>query len=192
MNSLKNTLIILFNKIYCFSAVAIATAETESLTRQKTIFSLSKLAKLAGPDTEDVETYVDNINASLDLITFQEDLPDYVLQQFGYDTLRPRVLTPKELINLYICHEYSDATELEFKKALDILTFVNEEELREELHLKIWRSAILRDSWNFTNLDSPLEVLQVTLFFKLIELSMVLGKYFFLLKYNFPHIAILC
>lgn len=175
------------------------------MTRQKTILSLSKLAKLAGPDTEDVETYVDNINASLDLITFQEDLPDYVLQQFGYDTLRPRVLTPKELINLYICNEYSDATELEFKKALDILTFVNEEELREELHLKIWRSAILRDSWNFMNLDSPLEVLQGTLFFKLIELSMVLGKYFIKLfnilfcidplvgqkTFNFPHI-ILC
>lgn len=159
-----------------FFLVAIATAETESLRRQKTIFSLSKLAKLAGPDTEDVDTYVDNVNASLDLITFQEDLPDYVLQQFGYDTVRPRVLTPKELIHLYICKEYCDAGELEFKKALDILTFVNEEDLKEELQLKIWRSAILRDSWNFLELDAPLEVLQRTLFFKLIELSMVLGK----------------
>lgn len=134
------------------------------------------MAKLAGPDTEDVDTYVDNINASLDLITFQEELPDYVLQQFGYDTMRPRVLSPKELINIYICNEFSDAGELEFKKALDILTFITEDDLKEELDLKIWRSAILRDSWNFKNLDSPMEVLQGTLFFKLIELSLVLGK----------------
>lgn len=131
---------------------------------------------MAGPDTEDVDTYVDNINASLDLITFQEDVPDYVLQQFGYDTLRPRVISPKELIHLYICKEYSDAGELEFKKALDILTFINEEDLKEELNLKIWRNAILRDSWNFKNLDSPMEVLQTTLFFKLIDLSMILGE----------------
>lgn len=159
-------------------SVAIATAETESLTRQKTILSLSKLAKLAGPDTEDVDTYVDSINASLHLITFQEDVPDYVLQQFGYDTIRPTVIPPKELINLYICPEYSDAGELEFKKALDVLTFVNEEDLKEELNLKIWRYAILRDSWNFRNMDSPMEVLQGTLFFKLIDLSMTLGEYF--------------
>ncbi|KAJ8925587.1 hypothetical protein NQ315_009427 [Exocentrus adspersus] len=149
--------------------------ETESLTRQKTIYSLCKLSKLAGPNTPDLDLFTTNINSCLELITFQEDLPDYVLQQFGYDTINPRVIPPRDLINLYICNEYTDAGELEFKKALDILTFIEDEDQREELHLKIWRSAILRDSWNYKNLDAPLETLQSTLFFRLVDLSIALG-----------------
>lgn len=150
--------------------------ETESLTRQKTMYSLSKLAKLAGPNTSDVDSFTSNINSNLELVAFQEDLPDYVLQQFGYDTMSPRVIPPKDLVNLYICNEYADAGELEFKKALDILQFVDNDELREELYLKIWRSAILRDSWDYKNLDAPLEILQGTLFFRLVDLSIALGE----------------
>ncbi|KAJ8941363.1 hypothetical protein NQ314_010426 [Rhamnusium bicolor] len=153
----------------------LAREEAESLTRQKTMLSLSKLAKLAGPNTTDSKSYIENINSHLELITFQEDLPDYVLQEFGYDTLKPRVIPPKDLVHLYICNEYTDAGELEFKKALDILPFIEDEELREELHLKIWRSAILRDSWTYKNLDYPLEILQGTLFFRLVDLSIALG-----------------
>ncbi|KAG5890186.1 hypothetical protein JTB14_010650 [Gonioctena quinquepunctata] len=153
----------------------LANNEKESLTRQKTMLSLSKLSKLAGTNTNDVNDYVQNINSRLDLVTFQEDLPDYVLQQFGYDIARPPVIPPEDLINLYICKEYTDAGELEFKKALEVLAYVRDDELRDELQLKIWRSAILRDSWNFKNLDSPMDILQGTLFFKLIDISMVLG-----------------
>ncbi|XP_018569025.1 nuclear pore complex protein Nup133 [Anoplophora glabripennis] len=153
----------------------LADEEEESLTRQKTMYSLSKLAKLAGPNTPDLEIFTTNINSCLELTAFQGDLPDYVLQQFGYDTMRPRVIPPKDLVNLYICSEYTDAGELEFKKALDILQFIDNEELREELLLKVWRSAILRDSWNYKNLDAPLEILQGTLFFRLVDLSITLG-----------------
>ncbi|XP_023018139.1 nuclear pore complex protein Nup133 [Leptinotarsa decemlineata] len=153
----------------------LANNENESLTRQRTMLSLSKLAKLAGPNTNDINEYIENVNNSLDLVAFQEDLPDYVLQQFGYDVSQPPVIPPKDLINLYICKEYTDAGDLEFKKALDILTYIDNRELQEDLRLKIWRSAILRDSWNYKNLDSPLEILQGTLFFKLIDLSLVLG-----------------
>lgn len=153
----------------------LSVAEKESLTRQKTILSLSKLAKLAGPTTSDTHIYVDNVNSRLELINYQEELPDYVLQQFGYDTIKPCVIEPKDLINLFICKEYVDATELEFKKALDILNFIQDEEIRDELHLKIWREAIVRDSWNFRNLDSPMEVLNTTLFYKIIDLLLDLG-----------------
>lgn len=143
--------------------------------------SLSKLAKLAGPTTSDTHIYVDNVNSRLELINYQEELPDYVLQQFGYDTIKPCVIEPKDLINLFICKEYVDATELEFKKALDILNFIQDEEIRDELHLKIWREAIVRDSWNFRNLDSPMEVLNTTLFYKIIDLLLDLGKLFLLM-----------
>ncbi|CAH1116722.1 unnamed protein product [Phaedon cochleariae] len=153
----------------------LANAERESLTRQKTMLSLSKLAKLADPNPSDTNDYVNDIDARLDLIIFQEDLPDYVLQQFGYDTMKPCVIPPKDLVNLYFCNEYTDAGELEFKKALDILSFITEKELKEELELKVWRSAILRDSWNYRNLDSPMDILRGTLFYKIIDLSLDLG-----------------
>ncbi|KAJ8938499.1 hypothetical protein NQ318_005163 [Aromia moschata] len=153
----------------------LACEESESLTRQKTTLSLSKLARLAGPNSPDMDLHVKTVNSRLELVAYQEDLPDYVLQQFGYDTLKPRVIPPKDLVCLYVCKEYADAGELEFKKALDILAFVDDAELREELHLKVWRGAILRDSWHFANLDSPLEALQGTLFFKLVDLAIALG-----------------
>ncbi|CAG9859414.1 unnamed protein product [Phyllotreta striolata] len=167
-----------FDRKFSLAALTLynfAQVEKESLTRQKTVLSLSKLSKLAGITTSDTENFVENVNSRLDLINYQEELPDYVLQQFGYETVRPRVIEPHDLISLHVCEEYSDATELEFKKALDILNFVDDEDLKEKLHLKIWRKAILRDSWNFTNLDSPLEVLNMTLFFKIVDLLLDIG-----------------
>ncbi|XP_044263471.1 nuclear pore complex protein Nup133 [Tribolium madens] len=148
----------------------LALNETESVTRQKTMFSLCKLAKLAsGPVNEE---FLKNVQSRLDLIAYQEDIPDYVLQQFGYDPIHIRVIPPKDLINLYICKEYTEAGELEFKKALDLLAFIDDEELRQEMSLKIWRYALLRDLWDHENLDSPMEILQNKLFFKLVDLAM--------------------
>lgn len=147
--------------------------ETDSITRQKTMLSLCKLAKLAG-GSHVTDDYIKAVESKLNLIAFQEEIPDYVLQQFGYDTIHIRVINPIDLISLYICPEYKEADELEFKKALDLLEFIDEPDLKQELLLKIWRTALLRDSWDHTNLDSPLELLQNKLFFKLIELAMIL------------------
>jgi nuclear pore complex protein Nup133 len=151
----------------------LAASETESITRQKTMYSLCKLTKLASAN-QDCDPYMRNIEARLDLISYQEDIPDYVLQQFGYDTIHIKVIPPKDMINLYICKEYKEAGELEFKKALDLLAFIDDEELKQELSLKIWRYALLRDLWKHENLDSPLEILQNKLFFKLVDLATIL------------------
>ncbi|EFA05993.1 Nuclear pore complex protein Nup133-like Protein [Tribolium castaneum] len=163
----------IFDKKYNQAANSLQTLalnETESVTRQKTMLSLCKLAKLAaGTGSEEALRSVDS---RLDLIAYQEDIPDYVLQQFGYDTINIRVIPPKDLINLYICKEYTEAAELEFKKALDLLNFIDDEELRQEMSLKIWRYALLRDAWQHQNLDSPMEILQHKLFFKLVDLAM--------------------
>lgn len=173
----------IFDKKYTFAADTLqklAYEETESITRQKTMYSLSKLAKLAGHRSPDSDFFVRGINARLELIAFQEELPDYVLQHFGYDTMNIRVIPPKDLINLYICKEYREAAELEFKKALDLLVFIEDDDLKQELSLKIWRTALLRDCWDYSNLDSPLEILQNTLFFKLVDLILALGNIEFL------------
>lgn len=152
----------------------LAQQENELVTRQKTMFSLSKLAKLAAPDGAN-ENYIDYIDSHLELIAFQEDIPDYVLQHYGYDTLKPKVIPPKDLIHLYTCVEYKEACEIEFKKALDLLEYIDGNELKNELALNIWRAAILRDSWLKGNIDSPLEILQNILFFKLAQLALCLG-----------------
>lgn len=157
----------------------LASEETESVVRQKTMLSLCKLSKLAASKTVAADPYIQDVNSQLELITFQEELPDYVLEQYGYDTAKPCVIPAKDLINLYICPEFKDASEVEFKKALDLLLYVENEDLREELCLNIWRNAILRDSWNVSNVDSPLEVLQYTLFFRLADLALTLGKIIF-------------
>lgn len=154
---------------------SLANEETESLMRQKTMLSLAKLSKLTSPVVLENDPTVENINTQLELVTFQEELPDYVLEQYGYNIFKPCVIPAKDLISLYICTEYKDAGEVEFKKALELLQYINNEELREELNLKIWRSAILRDSWNLGNVDAPLEILQHTLFFKVVDLAVVLG-----------------
>lgn len=155
----------------------LASEETESVMRQKTMLSLAKLSKLASPTTTDEhDANVQNINAQLDLVAFQEELPDYVLERYGYNVLKPSVIPPKDIISLYICSEYKDAGEVEFKKALEVLRYIDNEELKEELNLKIWRNAILRDSWNLGSTDAPLEVLQHTLFFKLVDLAIMLGN----------------
>ncbi|KAL3285649.1 hypothetical protein HHI36_000181 [Cryptolaemus montrouzieri] len=149
--------------------------ERDSITKQKTMFSFAKLAKLAAPNARDTEPFIEKINSRLDLITYQEEIPDYVLEQFGYNTVNPSVLSPKEMINLYICEEYNDSSEFEFKKAFDLLNYIDDEEMKEELFLKIWRQALLKNTWHFGNLDAPLEILQNTLFFRVADIVISMG-----------------
>lgn len=146
------------------------------MTRQKTMYSLCKLAKLAAPLVETTQDYVGYVDSQLDLINLQEELPDYVLHQYGFDVARPRVLEPQEIARLYVCDEHKEAGEIEFRKALDVLAHVADGEARNELFVEIWADAVLRDSWSRVDLESPMEALQDTLFFRLADLSLALGK----------------
>lgn len=147
------------------------------MTRQKTMYSLCKLAKLAAPTLDDAtQDYVGHVDAQLDLIDLQEQLPDYVLHHYGYDVARPRVIEPQEIARLYVCDEHREAGEIEFRKALDVLQYVADGEAQSELFVEIWADAILRDSWSRVDLESPTEALQGTLFFRLADLSLALGK----------------
>lgn len=171
----------------------LALRETDSVRRRKTMLSLSKLSKLAASNDQEQDRLINGINRDLELIEFQEELPDYVLEVFGYNTLKPSVIPVKNLIHLYICPEYSDNTELEFKKALDLLQYVHEDQLKTNLKLTIWRTAILKDTWNEKNVDSPLEVLQNKMFYKLADLAVMLGKKELREENSFPiKVLLLC
>lgn len=66
----------------------LAIDEKNLLTKKKTMLSIAKLANLAANGVNSENIFVKNINRDLELIQFQEELPDTVLSAFGYDTVR--------------------------------------------------------------------------------------------------------
>jgi hypothetical protein len=65
------------------------------------------------------------------LLFIQEQLPSSVLDQFGLERGSMRVLSPREIIQLYIGEENADADHMDFKKALDLLDYERQgEEVR--------------------------------------------------------------
>ncbi|KAK3702667.1 hypothetical protein RRG08_042655 [Elysia crispata] len=128
----------------------LATNERNFLSKKKTLLSLSKLAALASEDTdENLEDNIEVINEELDLVTHQELLPAHTIESVGMDPDNMRVLTPEELIELYVSEKNTDANELDVKKALDLLRYVDRDDDIDfaALKLHIWSRAILMDSW---------------------------------------------
>ncbi|XP_050314136.1 nuclear pore complex protein Nup133 [Anthonomus grandis grandis] len=165
------------------SLCLLGETEKELVTRKKAMFSLCKLSILASSSKSKTESQervqkkdLEDLNSRLNLIHYQELIPDYVLQQYGADPNYPKVLEPRQIISLYICPEYTDATELDFHTALKVSEFIEDEGEKVEEILRIWRAAILRDSWEFSNLDDPIDCLQNTLFFRLADFLVTTGQ----------------
>lgn len=155
---------------------ALSLAETELVTRKKTMLSLSKLAALSSDIDSSLQ--LTQINQELNLIAHQEELPASILLDFGYDVKNPKVLKAEEIINLYISEENASANEYDFRKSLELLSYV-EDPL--EVRHKIWCAAILKDSWRGYDMNSPLDGMQNMLFFKLIDLCYLMSEFFFFL-----------
>nr|XP_012233561.1 PREDICTED: nuclear pore complex protein Nup133 [Linepithema humile] len=154
---------------------SLAVQESELVTRKKSMLSLSKLALLASDEPEDkVADCVKTIDRQLILIAYQEDLPNQVLESYGYDTKKLRVLTPRELIMLYTSSDNVIANEYDFKKALDLLDYIEHEEDKSALRLQIWARAARRNQWNNVE-KNPEQEVQETLFFKLMDLTYFMG-----------------
>jgi len=81
---------------------SLADAEESSLDDQKYLFCLSKLALLATGTEEpgDRDAYT-QINQSLEIIKFQNELPDDGLEAHGLDRKTMPVLTPSQIIDIY-------------------------------------------------------------------------------------------
>ncbi|KAL0269100.1 UNVERIFIED_CONTAM: hypothetical protein PYX00_006935 [Menopon gallinae] len=154
----------------------LAKEETELISRKKTMLSLAKLSLLASNETDHTEeSKLNELDSELELVAHQEDLPEKVLEAYGYDVSKLGVLTAAELIKLYICEENEYATEVDFKKALDLLDYVEDDLERNELRHSIWCQAILRDSWTEIDSDSPSENILNLLFFKLADIVEFMG-----------------
>ncbi|KAI4497473.1 hypothetical protein M0802_007484 [Mischocyttarus mexicanus] len=154
---------------------SLAVQETELVTRKKSMLSLAKLALLASDEPEyEIKDCVKSIDNELALIAQQEDLPTGVLTTYGYDIEKLKVFTPVELITLYTSEDNVIASEYDFKKALDLLDYVKQEDEKSSLRLRIWARAARRDSWETVD-KNPKQQAQGTLFFKLMELAYMMG-----------------
>lgn len=77
---------------------------------------------------------------------------------------------------MYICDENILANELDFKKALDLLHYIDDADERDALRLTIWARSILRDAWTQLDTDSVLQSISSTVFFKIIDFCLTTGK----------------
>ena len=64
--------------------------------------------------------------SELSVISAQENLPKSVLEAVdaGNDATKMKVLSPRDLIELYISEDNREADHLDFKKALDLLDYL--------------------------------------------------------------------
>ncbi|XP_063850979.1 nuclear pore complex protein Nup133-like isoform X1 [Scylla paramamosain] len=170
----------------CSTLRHLAQEESTYLSRKKTLLSLSKLCGLVagggdgsgagGADTTNGSMVVEDDSLTLEeeLIHYQEQLPESVLSAHFLDPDTMRVLSPTELIHMYTSEENISANEFDFKKALDLMSFVGEEEA-EELRRLVWVRALLRNSWDHLDTDNPIQALSETTFFKTVELAFTQG-----------------
>jgi len=153
-----------------------ALKEGDILARKKTQLSLAKLTALACEDSETRAQQLAMVDQEMCLVAAQEQLPTQVLGQFGFDRENMRVLSPREMIELYVGEENVEADHIEFKKALDLLNFVNmDEEERNRTWLHIWCRSILRNTWTDIDKDNPIESVRDTVFFRLVEFAFMQG-----------------
>ena len=79
-------------------------------------------------------------------------------------------------MQMYICDENVLANELDFKKALDLLHYIDDADERDSLRLTVWARGILRDAWTLLDTDSVLQSISSTVFFKIIDFCLTTGK----------------
>ncbi|XP_038663888.1 nuclear pore complex protein Nup133 isoform X2 [Scyliorhinus canicula] len=154
----------------------LANMETRYFAKKKTLLSLSKLSAFASDLPDDLlQEKMEDLTVQERYLLHQETLPKDLLdeKQLNIDTMP--VLTASQLIHLYISDENIEANEYDFKKALDLLEFVEKEEGLDtdvnidSLKLEIFCRAILRDDWSFDAKDDPIKAAKATVLIKVIE-----------------------
>ncbi|KAJ8045237.1 hypothetical protein HOLleu_08201 [Holothuria leucospilota] len=144
----------------------LADREKLSVSKKKTLLSLSKLSALAADDVN--QEAIEGINEDLNVILHQEQLPSAVLQRLELDVEDMPVMHPYQLIELYTSDKNENANEYDFMKALDLLMMYIPKDDPKWLMLRqrIWSRAILRDSWTGIPGVDPFQFCKETVFFK--------------------------
>uniref|UniRef100_A0A671Q980 Nuclear pore complex protein Nup133 n=1 Tax=Sinocyclocheilus anshuiensis TaxID=1608454 RepID=A0A671Q980_9TELE len=157
-----------------------ANMETRYFSKKKTLLALSKLTALASdmPEAVHREKWEFMLNLWLEQERFllhQETLPKQLLDEKQLNPDSMPLLSPRNLINLYICDENRGANEYDFKKALDLLEYLEEEDRvdLDALKREIFSKALKKDwkeSWSSSDdNDDPLEAARDSTFVKILQ-----------------------
>ncbi|XP_068795142.1 nuclear pore complex protein Nup133 isoform X1 [Struthio camelus] len=151
----------------------LANMETRYFAKKKTLLGLSKLAALASDFSEDIlQEKIEEISEQERFLLHQETLPEQLLAEKQLNLNDMPVLSAPQLIDMYICDENRRANEYDFKKALDLLEYIDEEEEVDvnDLKLKILCKALQRDGWsNSEGKDDPIEASKDSIFVKILQ-----------------------
>ncbi|XP_048457485.1 nuclear pore complex protein Nup133-like [Rhincodon typus] len=180
-----------FEKAYR-TLLNLANMETRYFAKKKTLLSLSKLSAFASDLPDDhLQEKMEELTVQERYLLHQETLPMELItkKQLNVDTMP--VLNALQLIHLYISDDNIKANEYDFKKALDLLEFVEKEEGLdaniniESLKLEIFCRAIQRNDWSFDAKDDPIEAAKETVLIKVIKKLVDEGVQ---LKYYLPEV----
>ncbi|XP_019481902.1 PREDICTED: nuclear pore complex protein Nup133 [Hipposideros armiger] len=153
--------------------LGLANTETRYFAKKKTLLGLSKLAALASDFSEDMlQEKIEEMAEQERFLLHQETLPEALLEEKQLSLSAMPVLTAPQLISLYICEENRRANEYDFKKALDLLEYIEEEEAVNinDLKLEILCKALQRDNWSSSDgKDDPIEVSKDSIFVKILQ-----------------------
>ncbi|NXQ12626.1 NU133 protein, partial [Peucedramus taeniatus] len=151
----------------------LANMETRYFAKKKTLLGLSKLAALASDFSEDIlQEKIEEISEQERFLLHQETLPEQLLAEKQLNLNDMPVLSASQLIDLFICDENRRANEYDFKKALDLLEYIEEEEEVDvnDLKLKILCKALQRDGWSCPDgRDDPIEASKDSIFVKILQ-----------------------
>uniref|UniRef100_A0A7N8WYM9 Nucleoporin 133 n=1 Tax=Mastacembelus armatus TaxID=205130 RepID=A0A7N8WYM9_9TELE len=143
-----------------------ANMETRYFVKKKTLLALSKLTALASDLPED------ELNKEQErFLLHQETLPRQLLEEKQQNPDTMPLLSAHNLIQLYVCDDNRGANEYDFKKALDLLEYVSEEDAVDidSLKCEIFSKALRRDDWSSADgNDDPLEAAKDSIFVKIL------------------------
>ncbi|XP_027139379.1 nuclear pore complex protein Nup133 [Larimichthys crocea] len=149
-----------------------ANMETRYFVKKKTLLALSKLTVLASDLPEDeLNKKVNDIVEQERFLLHQETLPRQLLEEKQQNPDTMPLLSAYNLIQLYICDDNRRANEYDFKKALDLLEYIDEEDEvdTDSLKCEIFGKALRRDDWSSADgTDDPLEAAKDSTFVKIL------------------------
>ncbi|XP_029114625.1 nuclear pore complex protein Nup133 [Scleropages formosus] len=151
----------------------LANMETRYFAKKKTLLALSKLTALAADFSEIVlQRKLDDILEQERFLLHQETLPKQLLEEENLNLDTMPLLNAINLIKLYISDDNRMANEYDFKKALDLLEYIDKEDAVDIQALKceIFCKALKKDDWSSTDgSDDPLEAAKDSIFVKILQ-----------------------
>ncbi|XP_062303881.1 nuclear pore complex protein Nup133 [Osmerus eperlanus] len=149
-----------------------AGMETRYFVKKKTLMALSKLTALASDMPEAaMQKHIEDIVEQERFLLHQETLPKQLLEDKQQNPNTMPLLSAHNLISLYICHDNRRANEYDFKKALDLLEYIDKEDAVdvEALKCEILCKALKKDNWSSSDgNDDPLEAAKDSIFVKIL------------------------